>query len=155
MDIKSLIQQLREPGVRAGIGVWFMPQEYLGEEIKTATQLDIQPLDAREAYLKQLPPNAKFSGLTRPDGHQRLLHLLRQSAEEVHHRDCLLVHTLDLLLLGLEVDEREHFWHGVLGGVPYPRTKLVLTIPENASELFKYNLFRRYEERIAKGNIPS
>ena len=154
MDAKTLIQQLRRSDARFGISVWLTPKEYLGKEQEIATQLDIHPLDARDAYLAQLPPDAKFSGLTRPGGHQHLLRLLRQLAETTHHRDILLVHTLDLLLLGLEVDERERFWRGVLGGIPYPRTRLVLSIPEKAPELLPYSVAHQYANRIAEGKIP-
>lgn len=153
MDIKSLIQQLREHGSRSGVGVWLMPREYLGREDDIALKLNIQSIDAREAFLEQLPRNARFSGLTRPDGHGSLMRLLRQLSKASHQRDCLLLHTLDLLLLGLEIDERERFWHSALGKMPYPCTKLVLAIPENTADLFPYALMRRYAAWVAEGKI--
>jgi hypothetical protein len=153
MDIRSLVQQLRQPGARAGVGVWLLPREHLGHEIKLATRLDLHPLDAREMYLAQLPAGARFSGLTRPSGHQKLLDLLRVLTAGTHARDCLLVHTFDLLLLGLEVDEREYFWQAALEGLPYPRSKLVLTLPEDAHALFPPQLAQRYAALIAQGGL--
>ncbi|MEZ0396307.1 MAG: hypothetical protein ABWK53_07780 [Anaerolineales bacterium] len=64
----------------------------------------------------------------------------------------MLVHTLDLLLLGLEVDERERFWRGALEGIPYPRAKLVLSLPEHAHELFPLELVQRYSALVAQGD---
>lgn len=157
MDIRTLVQQLRQPGARTGVGVWLVPHEFLGQEEGLAAQINLQPLDARQAYLDRLPAGARFSGLTRPDGHQKLLDLLRVlvggNHPMVYSRDCLLVHTLDLLLLGLEVDERERFWHAALEGLPYPRVKLVLTLPENAHSLFPPTLAQRYSSLVAQGNL--
>lgn len=130
-----------------------MPREYLGNEEAIAAQLDIQALDASQAYLKSLPNGTRYSGLTRPDGYQNLSRLLYNLSQTTHTRDCLLVHTLDLLLLALEVNERELFWRDALEGLPYPRTKLLLTIPEKASELFSFTLQNRYSKRIASGSI--
>ena len=153
MDINNLIQQLRQPGARAGVGVWLLPREYLGREETLAMRLNLHPIDARQAYLERLPAGARFSGLTRPDGHQKLLDLLRALTAGTYARDCLLVHTLDLLLLGLEVDEREHFWQTALEGLPYPRSRLVLTLPEQAHSLFPPQLTQRYATLIAQGSL--
>ena len=151
MKIEILRDELRQPGARIGIGIWLMPLEYLGKEEAVAARLDLQALDARLAYLESLPAGARFSGLTRPDGYQNLTRLLRDLSQRIHQRDCLLVHTLDLLLLGLEVTERSLFWYDVLGRLPYPRTKLILAIPEKASELFSFDLRRRYTAQVAEG----
>lgn len=148
-DIRTLIQELRQPGARIGVGVWLMPDKYLGQESSISAKLNLYPLDARQAYLELLPLDARFSGLTRPDGHQKLLRRMRTLSEGTHPRDCLLVHTLDLLLLGLEVDERERFWQGALDGLPYPRTRLMLTLPEKASYLLPIDFIHRYQGRIA------
>lgn len=153
MDIHSLVQQLRQPGARAGVGVWLLPPELLGQVEIIAIQLNLQPIDARQAYLERLPAGARFSGLTRPDGHQKLLDLMRALIEGTHSRDCLLIYNFDLLLLGLEVDERERFWHAALEGLPYPHTKLVLTLPEHAHVLFPLELSQRYSTLIAQGNL--
>jgi hypothetical protein len=153
MDIRSLVQQLRQPGARTGVGVWLLPREYLGREETLAAPLNLQPVDARQAYLERLPAGARFSGLTRPEGHQKLLDLLRALTAGMHARDCLLVHTLDLLLLGLEVNEREYFWQVALEGLPYPRSKLVLTLPEYAHALFPPQLAQRYATLIAQGSL--
>lgn len=150
MDIRSLAQQLRRPGARIGVGVWLLPREWLGREKELAVRLNLQPLDARHAYLDSLPEGAHFSGLTRPDAHQKLLDLLRRLIAQTHSRDCLLVHTLDLLLLGMEVDERERFWRGALEGLPYPRTRLILTLPEHADALFPPE---QYDSRVARGSL--
>jgi hypothetical protein len=40
-----------------------------------------------------------------------------------------------------------------LEGLPYPRTKLILSIPEKASELFPFALHRRYAAQIAEGSL--
>lgn len=151
MDIRTLVQQLRQPGARSGVGVWLLPRKYLGQEETLATWLNLQPLDVRQAYLDRLPAGARFSGLTRPDGHHKLLDLLRALANGRHNRDCLLVHTLDLLLLGLEVDERERFWRSALEGLPYPRTKLILSLPEQVYALFPPELVHRYSALVAQG----
>jgi len=153
MKIETLRDELRQPGARVGVGVWLMPMEYLGREEGIAARLDVQALDARLAYLESLPAGARFSGLTRPDGYQNLTSLLRDLSRRTHRRDCLLVHTLDLLLLAPEVNERERFWRDVLEGLPYPRTKLILTVPEKASELFSFSLRRRYAVQIAEGSL--
>jgi hypothetical protein len=153
MKIEALRDELRQPGVRVGIGVWLMPLEYVGKEEAIAARLDLQALDARLAYLESLPAGVRFSGLTRPDGYQNLTRLLRDLSQRIHRRDCLLVHTLDLLLLGLEVTERNLFWYDVLGRLPYPRTKLILAIPEKASELFSFDLRRRYTAQVAEGSL--
>jgi hypothetical protein len=63
----------------------------------------------------------------------------------------LLAHTLDLLLLGLEVNEREIFWREALEGLPYPRTKLILAVPENSSEIFPLAIKNQYNAQIATG----
>lgn len=151
MNVRSLCDELRQPGARVGIGVWLMPREYLGKEEAIAARLDILALDARQAYLQSLPPGARFSGLTRPEGYQNLIQMLRNLTKSTYNRDCLLVHTLDLLLLALEVNEREYFWRDALEGLPYPRTKMILTIPEQSSELFSFALQRRYLMQIATG----
>ena len=151
MNVRSLCDELRQPGARVGIGVWLMPREYLGKEEAIAARLDILALDARQAYLQSLPPGARFSGLTRPEGYQNLIQMLRNLTKSTYNRDCLLVHMLDLLLLALEVNEREYFWRDALEGLPYPRTKMILTIPEQSSELFSFALQRRYLMQIATG----
>ena len=153
MNVKTLRDELRQPGARVGVGLWLMPREYLGKEDAIAAQLDIQALDARQAYLQNLPPGARFSGLTRPDGYQNLINLLRNLTQSIHNRDCLLVHTLDLLLLALEVNEREYFWHNALAGLPYPHTKLILAIPEKTTELFPSQLKNRYSLQIVQGTF--
>ena len=153
MDIRELRDLLRQPGARTGVGVWLMPRHYLGQEAEIAIRLDVEALDAREAYLKILGEGASFSRLTRPDGYQRLTGLLYDIAHKAHRRDCLLVHTLDLLLLGIEVDERERFWRDTLDGLPYPRTKLILAVPEKATEILTATLHRRYAALIAAGAI--
>ena len=151
MDIRTLVQLLRQPGARTGVGVWLLQREFLGQEETIAAQLNLHPIDARQAYLDRLPAGARFSGLNRPDGHQKLLDLLRALAAGTHARDCLLVHTLDLLLLALEVDERERFWRTALGGLPYPRSKLVLTLPKQAHSLFPLELAQQYSALVARG----
>jgi hypothetical protein len=153
MKIETLRDELRQPGARVGIGAWLMPLEYMGKEEAIAARLDLQALDARLAYLESLPAGARFSDLTRPDGYQNLTRLLRGLSQRIYRRDCLLVHTLDLLLLGLEVTERGLFWHDVLGRLPYPRTKLILAMPEKASELFSFDLRRRYTAQVAEGSL--
>lgn len=150
IDIRTLVQLLRQPGARAGVGVWLLPRESLGKEEMLAAQLNLHPIDARQVFLSQLPAGARFSGLTRPDGHHKLLDLLRALSNETHARDCLLLHTLDLLLLGLEVDERERFWHAALGGLPYPRTKLILTLPKDAHALFSPAFAPHYPDLVAQ-----
>jgi len=153
MDIRSLVQRLRQSSARYGVGVWLLPYEYLGSEETLAVRLNLHPIDARQAYLERLPAGARFSGLTRPKGHQKLLDLLRALTIGIYARNCLLVHTFDLLLLGLEVDERGHFWQAALEGLPYPRTKLVLTLPEHAHALFPPQLAQRYAGLTAQGTI--
>lgn len=150
MDIQELIQQLNQSGARMGIGVWLLPRQFLGQEEKLAVQLNLQAVDARQAYLDRLPEGARFSGLTRPGGYTKLVEMVRQLANGTYHRSCLLLYTLDLLLLGLEVDEREHFWQAVLG-LPYPRIKLILTIPENTHALFPPMFAQRYAAWVAQG----
>lgn len=152
MDIKKLCNTLREPGARVGIGVWLMPVAYLGQEENVAVRLNVQPLDARQAYLDRLPPGASFSGLTRQNGYHNLVELMRDLSRNTHWRDCLLVHTLDLLLWALEISEREQFWREVLV-LPYPSTKLILTIPESATELFSSDLHRQYQNQVTKGML--
>lgn len=153
MKIEALRDELRQPGARIGISVWLMPMEYLGREEAIAAQLNVQALDARLAYLESLPTGARYSDLTRPDGYQNLTRVLRDLSQRTHRRDCLLVHTLDLLLLALEVNEREYFWRDILEGLPYPRTKLILVVPEKASELFSFDYRRRYAARVAEGSL--
>jgi hypothetical protein len=153
MKIETLRDQVRQPGARLGIGIWLMPMQYLGREEDIAVRLDMQALDARMAFLNSLPQGARFSGLTASEGHQNLTHLIRDLSHHMHQRDCLLVHTLDILLLALEVNEREHFWHDALQGLPYPRTKLILAVPEKASELFSFELRRRYATQMAEGSL--
>ncbi len=152
MNVQSLLQQFRQPGTRPGIGIWLLPPTDVGQEAVFATRLELQAVDARQVYLQSLPQGARFSGLTRPNGHYKLVEIVRQLAGSIHQRPILLLHTLDLLLLGLEVDERERFWKAVLE-LPYPRTKLVLTIPEGASELLSFELKRCYAAYIAEGSI--
>jgi len=153
MKIETLRDQLRQPGARLGVGVWLMPMEYLGKEETIAVRLDVQALDARQAYLESLPAGTKFTGLTAPEGYQNLTRLMRDLSQRIHRRDCLLVHTLDLLLLALEVNERERFWDEALHGLPYPRTRLILAVPEKAPELISYELRRRYAPQIAEGSL--
>ncbi len=153
MHIRELRDLLRQPGARTGVGVWLMPRDYLGREAEVAVRLGVEALDAREAYLKSLPEGARFSGLTRPSGYEGLTRLLYDLTRVAHQRDCLLVHTLDLLLLGLEVDERQRFWSDTLETFPYPRTKLILAVPEKATEILAASLQRRYAARIAFGTI--
>lgn len=151
MNVRDLSNQIHQPGARIGIGLWLLPQRYLGQEEDIAWRLNAQAIDARQVYLQSLPQGARFSGLTHRDGYQKLVQTIRHLTQGVYHRSCLLVHTLDLLLLGLEVDERERFWQAVLGGLPYPRTKLILIIPENAHSLFSPALAQRYAALVAQG----
>ncbi len=153
MHIRELSDLVRQPGARTGVGVWLMPHNYLGREAEIAVRLGIEAMDAREAYLKSLPEGALFSGLTRPSGYESLTRLLYDLTHTTHQRDCLLMHTLDLLLLGLEVNERQRFWSETLDGLPYPRTKLILAVPEKATEILATSLQRRYAARIAYGAI--
>lgn len=155
MRIEALRDTLRQPGARIGVGVWLMPMAYIGDEEALAVRLDIQALDARQAYLEALPPGACFSGLTRPDGYQNLTQLLRALSRSTHRRDCLLIHTLDLLLLALEVDDRERFWREALEGLPYPRTKLILAVPDKATDLFPFHLRWRYQAQVAEGELET
>jgi hypothetical protein len=153
MKIETLRDQLRQPGARLGVGVWLMPMGYLGREETIAVRLDVHALDVRQAYLASLPQGARFSGLTAPEGYQNLTRLMRDLSQRTHRRDCLLVHTLDLLLLALEVTEREYFWRDALQGLPYPRTKLILAVPEKAPDLFSFELRRRYATQMAEGSL--
>ncbi len=153
MNVEALRDTLRQPGARIGVGAWLMPCSYLGQEADIAVRLNVQAIDARKVYLQRLPEGTRFSGLTRPDGYQNLMSLMRTLTQSIYMRDCLLVHTLDLLLLGLEVKERGRFWHEVLIGLPYPRTKLILTVPETASELFPFGLQRHYPTQVAEGSL--
>lgn len=153
MHIRELCDLVRQPGARTGVGVWLMPHNYLGREEEIAARLGLEALDAREAFLKSLPEGARFSGLTRPSGYESLTRLLYDLTRTTHQRDCLLVHTLDLLLLGLEVDERRRFWSETLDGLPYPRTRLILAVPEKATEILAASLQRRYTARIAEGAL--
>ena len=151
MRIEALRDELRQPGARTGVGVWLMPMAYLGREEAIAARLNVQALDARLAYLATRPAGASFSGLTQVDGYQKLVALLHSLAHGQYHRDCLLVHTLDLLLLALEASERVHFWRDALQGLPYPPTKLILAIPEKGTDLLPFPLRRRYPALIAEG----
>jgi len=151
MRIESLRDELRQPGARIGVGVWLMPMAYLGREEAIAARLDVQAMDARQAYLATRPHGASFSGLTQVDGYQKLVALLRSLAHSQYHRNCLLVHTLDLLLLALEASERDQFWRDALQGLPYPPTKLILVIPEKGTDLLPFPLRRRYPALIAEG----
>ncbi len=151
MNVEALRDNLRQPGARVGVGVWIMPRAYFGQESSIAARLDVQFLDIRQAYLDSLPEGAVFSGLTRTGGYQNLSNLLRDITQTTHTRDCLLAHTLDLLLLGLEVNEREIFWREALEGLPYPRTKLILAVPENSSEIFPLAIKNQYNAQIATG----
>ena len=153
MKIETLRDQLREPGARLGVGAWLMPMEYEGKEETIAVRLGVQALDARQAYLDSLPQAAQFSGLTAFEGYQNLIRVMRDLSQRIHQRNCLLVYTLDLLLLALEVNERERFWHESLQGLPYPPTRLILAVPEKAPELFSYELRRRYAPQIAEGSL--
>jgi hypothetical protein len=153
MKIETLRDQLRQPGIRLGVGVWLTPTDYLGKEETIAARLDVQALDARQVYLDNLPQRAQFSGLTALQGYQNLTRLMRDLSQAMHRRDCLLVHTLDLLLLALEVNEREYFWRDALQGLPYPRTRLILAVPEKATELFSFDLRRRYTPQMAEGSL--
>lgn len=153
MHIRELCDLVRQPGARTGVGIWLMPHNYLGQEADIAVRLGIEALDAREAYLTSLGEGARFSRLTQPDGYQHLTRLLYDLTRTTHQRDCLLVHTLDLLLLGLEVNERQRFWSETLDGLPYPRTRLILAVPEKATEILAASLQRRYAARIAYGAI--
>jgi len=151
--IHALLRQLRQSGARIGVGIWLIPDEYLGKEAELASSLNLHPIDAPKAYLERLPDGARFSGLSRPEGHHKLLEMIRHLCATTHPRDCLLLHTLDLLLLGLEVEERRHFWQAVLGGIPYPTTRLVLTLPEKAGALFSTELARQYAAQVARGRL--
>jgi len=149
--IQTLLEQLRQPGARIGIGIWFLPDEYLGAENSLAERLNIYPVDIRQVFLERLPKEARFSGLTRRDGYQKLLDTIRFIVTKSYPRDCVLGHTLELLLFGLDVDERQRFWQAVLEGIPYPITRLVLTLPEKASSLFPHNYYQRFSNQVASG----
>lgn len=149
LTIHDLIQKLRQSG-RVSVGVWFLPAEYIGKEVDIAARLNLAPLDAREAYLDWLPEGTRFSGLTTPNGDYKLLDFLRYFGRNIYARDCLLIYTFDLLLLGLEVDKRQRFWPAALS-LPYLRTKLVITLVEDAS--FLLNDLCRFSDQIAWGNL--
>ncbi|NPV84911.1 MAG: hypothetical protein HPY45_02725 [Anaerolineae bacterium] len=129
-----------------------MPIQYFGKEEQIAIRLNIHALDARQEYLQTLPEGARFSGLTCADGHHNLIRMLIGLTDRIHPSDCLLVYNLDLLVLGLDVNERERFWREVLEGLPYPRTKLILSVPDTASQVFPLVLQQEYPSRIARGD---
>lgn len=149
LTIYDLIQRLRQPG-RVSVGVWFFPTEYIGKETVIAARLNLAPIDARDAYLDYLPEGTRFSGLTTPNGHDKLLDFLRYLGRNIYARDCLLIYTFDLLLLGLDIDKRERFWPVALN-LPYLRTKLVITLTEDAS--FLLNDIYRFSSQIAWGKL--
>ncbi|WP_322507632.1 hypothetical protein [Anaerolinea sp.] len=147
-NIHTLVQQLRQPGARVSVGVWFFPMMYLGREEDISVSLNVEPLDARQAYLEHLPEGAKHSGLRTRHAHEKLFEFIHSVGNTTYTRNCVLVHTFDLLLLGMEVDAREHFWNSALA-LPYLRTKLVIALPENARYLLSNS--SRFISQIAEG----
>lgn len=154
MDIQTLRKAI-DPPARIGIGLWVLPQKYLGKERDLAVRLDAGALDAREAYLKTLPVGSRFSGLTEPGkGAQRLFEAIYAICQAPQARACLLVHTLDLLLFGLSVSEREQFWKSGLAGIAYPKTRLILTIPEASfAPLVSPAAQAQFAGQIAEGEL--
>lgn len=157
VDIRTLRKAIAPPA-RMGMGLWVMPQEYLGQERDLAVRLDAAAVDARTIYLDSVPPGSRFSGLTEPgQGAQRLYEALYRVSQMRQAHICLLVHTLDLLLFGLRNDARgdecAQFWKQVLA-IPYPTTRLVLTIPAGAySRLVPPSVQASFADRIAEGGL--
>lgn len=153
MDVKALRKEI-EPPARFGVGLWVMPQVYVGKERDLAVRLDADVCDARTVYLQTLPSGSRFSGLTQPGrGAQRLYQAIYDLCHKKQSRTCLLVHTLDLLVFGLSDDERAKFWTLALD-IPYPRTRLILTLPEASyDDLVSLPVRERFASRIAQGGL--
>ncbi|GAP08697.1 hypothetical protein ATHL_03604 [Anaerolinea thermolimosa] len=149
-NIRTLVQQLRQPGSRVSVGVWFFPVMHLGHEEDIAVSLNMEPLDARQAYLERLPEGAKHSGLRTRYAHEKLFEFINSIGNSTYKRNCLLLHTFDLLLLGMEVDAREQFWNATLA-LPYLQTKLIIALPETAHYLLNNSL--RFAPQIAEGAV--
>lgn len=152
MNVNEFLEEIRRPGVRSGIGVWLLPPEQIGQEFRLALTYDLYPLDARQAFVDRLPQGAKYSGLTAPNGYQKLVEFIRLLLDGgPYPRDCLLVFNLDLLLLGLDIDGRKNFWFTTMGDFPYPRTKLILALNESAYSLIPDEIINRYRKRVILG----
>ena len=153
MNPKELRDALRRPGLRHRIGVWLIPENLLGTEKQIAARLNLEPLDIRAVFLETLPSGTRYTGLTRPNGYLKLLQTIENIGQAIHKKDCLLIYNLDILLSGVEVYGREAFWEEVFSGLPYLTTAIVLTIPEQAQQLFPTVLQIRWERdnRLARG----
>lgn len=149
MDIYTLVRKLRSE--RNSVGVWFVPLEYLEREEKNIeNKLGLKLLDARTAFLESLPKGATHSGLKAPSAQDKLSEFIRAMGDKIYDRDCLLIHTFDLLLLALEVDARKAFWNAVLP-LPYLPTKLVIALPEKGE--FLLSVLQQRVSQVARGTL--
>lgn len=48
--VRKLLEQLRQPGARIGVGLWLLPDEYVGKEEQLAERLGLYLLDLRKVY---------------------------------------------------------------------------------------------------------
>jgi hypothetical protein len=107
------------------------------------------------SLFRSTPVASPLLRVDRPNGHQKLLGLLRTIVDTTYSRDCVLGYCLDLLLSGLEVDERQRFWQAALAGMPYPKTRLLLTLPQKAKMLIPTSISQRFSTQIALGKLDS
>lgn len=127
-EVRVLIAFLRRHTLRTRTGLWCMPLDYVGHERDTATHLQIEAFDVRQAIQQQLPEGTRYVRLTL----EKTLEALDFVASSEGWMDCVLVYNLDLLLAGLKREERQRVWESLLDGLPYRRRALLLAVPATA-----------------------
>ncbi|MFN3332565.1 MAG: hypothetical protein ACK47M_08650 [Caldilinea sp.] len=127
----DLVALLRSRILKVRTGLWLMPLHYLGKEEDEAARLGIDALDIRRPILADLPPGARFIGLSVVS----LVEILDGIAQARDGSDCVLVYNLDLALARLRRQERLEVWQNLFGTFGYRARALLLTMPANADHL--------------------
>jgi len=145
---KEVITLIRTNVLRIRIGLWLIPASYLGQERNEAARMLLEAVDIRQELIKQLPTDARFTGLSG----QKVLELIDAIAQQKGNSDCALIYNLDLLLSRLSSQEREFVWLLLLEAMPHRPRALLITMPASATDILPpFNQLNQWarEKRLA------
>lgn len=129
--VQDLKEKLRAPNQRNRIGLWLASRRFWADAANAAAQLGIDAEDVGKRFLEGLPEKARYSGLSGT----KVIRLLDEIADNDGNSPCVLVCNLDLLLAGLQFEEREDVWQSLWQRFPYRRRALLIVMPEKAYDL--------------------
>ena len=127
----DVVKLLRTRILPVKIGLWLIPNEYLGHEADEAVRLGIEALDISKFWLDNMPKGTKFIGLTP----EKLLERMDDIAELPGGVDCVLIYNFDLMLAHLKQSGRKDVWEGLYLYMRKRTRALLIVMPETAVDL--------------------